>query len=71
MDWLGLYSKFESAKNFVQSNDFKNQDEYQTFINQLLTKNISLGKIRVPLNPQKEYKDKGWKGWPHFLGKTK
>ena len=69
-DWLGTerianqrrkFRNFLDAKSFAKTLGFKNKVEWK-----LAAKS---GKIssNIPHDPQKTYKNKGWKGWGDFL----
>lgn len=73
-DWLGTgavahfnreYRSFEEAKKFAQSLGITKQVEWYEY--------CKSGKKPddIPTNPQRTYKDKGWKGMADFLGKEK
>ncbi|MDA7628227.1 hypothetical protein N8843_06270, partial [Verrucomicrobia bacterium] len=53
---------FEEAKEFVRSLNLKNKNEWRAF--------CKSGKLPsdIPTNPNKIYKDKGWKGMGDWLG---
>jgi len=56
------FRSFSDAKSFAKTLGFKNKDEWK-----LAAKS---GKIssNIPHDPQKTYKNKGWKGWGDWLG---
>ena len=59
------FLSFEEAQKLVQSMRIKSSIQYRQMKKEgLLSKNMHW-------NPAKFYKDKGWKGWKHFLGTTK
>jgi len=73
-DWFGTYtiapqkmvfSDFETAKLITKKLNIQNTDDWRRL--------SKLKKIpnSIPSNPDKKYKDKGWKGWADFLGKEK
>ena len=75
-DWLGtgnVYRKtvwdFNKAVRFVNRLKLTSVKEWTKYykgeINGLVFNN------NLPTAPNVKYKDKGWKGWDHFLGKTK
>ena len=70
-DFLGKFSTFRKARKFCSGTSFTDKKDYQKFISELEKSNSDVKGLFLPLHPDKEYKDKGWKGWPHFLGKTK
>jgi hypothetical protein len=70
-DWLGTevianqnkeFWPYERASKFIKLQKLKNLKEWREF--------SSSGKrpINLPSQPEVKYKDKGWKGWPDFLG---
>jgi len=69
-DWLGYkkgfsgynYLNFKEAKSYVHSLNLKNQKEWKKF-----TKS-NLRPDNIPSNPNRVYKDKGWKGLGDWLG---
>lgn len=71
-DWLGtntiapqnrVFLDFKSAKELIKQLNLKNTDEWNIY--------SKSGKRpdNIPSNPQKNYKEKGWKGWTDFFGK--
>jgi hypothetical protein len=73
-DWLGTnyvanqtrsYLPFSKAKVVVQKLGAKSVAQWNAL--------FKLGKQppNVPRNSDQVYRDKGWKGWADFLGKTK
>ena len=73
-EWLGtftiapqkmIFTDFESAKLMLKKLNIQNTDDWKRL--------RKLNKIpnSIPSNPDKKYKDKGWKGWADFLGKEK
>jgi hypothetical protein len=61
-DQFKNFVSFKKAKEIIKKIKIKNSFEYN-----LMSKS---GKrpLEIPSNPQKEYQNKGWKGWPDFLG---
>ena len=59
------YTAFEYAKNYVSKLDLKTSKDWMIY-----SKSGKRPKD-IPSNPQNNYKEKGWKGWPDFLGKEK
>ena len=70
-DWLGTYSianaekvylKYSEAILFVHSLKLISQKEWNLYCN-------SKERMKnIPTNPQRTYKNKGWKGWGDWLG---
>ena len=60
-----VFREFNDAKEFLHKLKLKNQIEWQKFAKSNLKPND------IPSNPQKVYKNKGWKGWGDWLGKEK
>ena len=69
IDWFHFFSKsspddyyptHEEAKQAVAKINIKSQSEYNKRYNE---------DLKLPSNPQKFYKDKGWINWLDFLGK--
>ena len=67
-DFLGytyekkIFLSFEEAKSFVQKLHIKNAKEWIRYC-------LSGNKLEnIPTKPQMTYKNKGWKGFPDFLG---
>ena len=60
-----VFREFNDAKEFLRKLKLKNQIEWQKFAKSNLKPND------IPSNPQKVYKDKGWKGLGDWLGKEK
>ena len=58
VDWL----KFEDAKKFVSKLKLKSRKEYRNY--------KSKKKHGLPHKADRVYKNKGWKGWKDFLGKS-
>ena len=56
------FRKFEQAQEYVQDNNIKSGPQYRE-----LKKNGELPDD-MPSDPRITYRDKGWKGWRHFLG---
>ena len=72
-DWLGTetfdkrqgdFYDFQKARNFIRGKGIKSFEEWLRWY-----KNHKPEKI--PSNPDKTYKDSGWKGWKDFLGTDK
>ena len=70
-DWLGTgviadkyktWRRFQDTKSFAISLNLKNKEKWDTF--------AKSGKLPndIPAAPSQVYKNKGWKGWPDFLG---
>jgi hypothetical protein len=72
-DWLASTNRgrnmawlpFEEAREQVRALGFRGQKEWHEY-SKSSDKNMD-----IPSNPNKIYKDKGWKGWADFLGKEK
>jgi predicted helicase len=64
-DQFKNFVSFKKAKEIIKKIKIKNSFEYN-----LMSKS---GKrpLEIPSNPQKEYQNKGWKGWPDFLGTSR
>ena len=70
-DWLGYnigfsgysYLSFSEARSFVHKLNLKNQREWKDYVKSNLRPN------NIPSNPNRIYKDKGWKGLADWLGK--
>ena len=58
----GPYRSFESAKKYIQSLRFHNQQEWAKYAK---SENRPLD---IPAGPGRVYKDKGWKGYGDWLG---
>jgi len=70
-DWLGTgsispsdrkFQKYEEARKFARKLDLKSKNKWFDYV-----------KLRkhpddIPNDPRASYKNKGWKGWPDFLG---
>ncbi|MBM3611058.1 MAG: hypothetical protein FJX18_06020, partial [Alphaproteobacteria bacterium] len=56
-----VFLSYEESKNEIQSLNLKSVSEWRYF-----SKTNRPNKI--PANPNTYYKNKGWKGWPDFLG---
>ena len=65
-----LIGSYNQARKKAIHFGLKTSLEYRAFIKELNSTMDSFQK-RLPFNPADYYKDKGWKGWDHFLGKTK
>ena len=69
-DWLGYnvgfsgysYLSFGEARNFVHKLNLKNQKEWKDYVKS------NLRPDNIPSNPDRLYKDKGWKGLGDWLG---
>jgi superfamily II DNA or RNA helicase len=73
-DWLGTgavapqlrkYITYQDAAYIVSKLGLRSQLEWKEF-----TKSKKFP-VDIPARPSHVYKNKGWKGWDHFLGKTK
>jgi superfamily II DNA or RNA helicase len=63
-DWLGCdWEIFEKAKTFAKKLKLENESQWkQYYLSNKLPDNI-------PTHPERTYANKGWNGWPDFLGK--
>ena len=70
-DWLGtgtirtdlkVFREFEEAQKYVQSQGLRSQLDWNQW------KKQGSRPEDIPSNPDKTYKDSGWKGWKDFLG---
>lgn len=70
-DWLGTdnvasknrkYASFENARSFARSLNLKSRNEWQLLSNE---NNLPAD---IPAGPSRVYADKGWIGWPDWLG---
>lgn len=64
VDWDSFLGKetfptYEEARQIVKENGIKDKEEYL----------LSYEKLRLPKNPNRTYKGKGWKKWDYFFGK--
>ncbi|MDE0151625.1 MAG: hypothetical protein OXK80_03895 [Bdellovibrionales bacterium] len=57
------FRTFRRAHNYIRRHNIQSITQYQE-----MKKNGELPDD-MPSNPNQTYKDKGWKGWPHFLGR--
>ena len=73
-DWLGTgtiapklkeFKSYTKSRNYIMSYNLNSSKEWREFCDRKEFPND------MPKNPNQTYKDKGWKGWDHFLGKTK
>ena len=73
-DWIGTgsvaskdksFRDFKSAREYVKPLNIQSAAEWRGF------RTSGKKPADIPAAPDVSYKDKGWKGWPHFLGKTK
>ena len=56
---------YEGAKKIIHGFNIQSTVKWREFVkSEKMPKNI-------PANPDRDYKDKGWKGWADFLGKEK
>jgi len=76
-DWFGtgyispmerVYSPFSKARAFASKLQLASRQEWENYC-----KDGVKGKPKlpsdIPATPARIYKDKGWKGWPYWLGK--
>jgi len=56
------FRTFEDARKYVRTLDLKNQKEWRVFIKSSKRPND------IPTNPEKVYKNKGWKSTGDWLG---
>ena len=61
-DQYKKFVSFEEAKKIVKKIKISSCSHYN-----IISKNGKRPSM-IPSNPQKEYKNDGWKGWPDFLG---
>jgi superfamily II DNA or RNA helicase len=75
-DWLGtgtiaprfkVYLPYEEARAFVQSLNLKSQKEWYKFTKKQMPEKGTLPED-IPANPQRTYKQRGWKGFGNWLG---
>ena len=75
-DWLGTgfvashlkkYRSFKEARKFARSLNLKTSSEWKMFCNGELPEKSSLPDD-IPKKVTNTYKDKGWDGWPDFIG---
>jgi superfamily II DNA or RNA helicase len=59
---------FSDARKFVHKLGLKNQKDWQDYCGGKL-KNLPKKPLGIPSNPQKKYKNNGWKGLADWLGK--
>jgi hypothetical protein len=57
------YLNYTKAKKFIKKYNFKKSSDYLNF-----TKSNNFPVNFLPRYPGEVYKNKGWKGWPYFLG---
>ena len=62
---LRKYFSYKKARAYVHDLKLKSAEEWRKF-----TRSGKLPKD-IPTSPKDVYKNKGWKGWPDFLGKKK
>ena len=64
-DFLGYkerkFYSFDIARDEVRALNFKTQKDYKIFAREPHN-------YMFPVKPERTYKEKGWKGWPDFLG---
>jgi len=73
-DWLGVaprdrkYLQFQQARKVVHGLQLKTGSEYRKYCKgEMLDEKGKLPKD-IPSNPEGRYKNKGWSGWPDWLG---
>ncbi len=72
-DWLGTelppkvskFIPFEDALQFAKKLNLGSKNDWYYYCKS------GLKPENLPANPSVAYKNKGWKGWPDFLGKSK
>jgi len=57
-----IYLKFRQARSFARKQGLKSNKEWAPLVLKLKRKDL-------PRSPDNVYKNKGWNGWPDFLGK--
>ena len=60
------FLNFKKAKVIVSKFNLKNEREWRAF-----TKTAAFKKLNIPVAADRHYKNKGWKGYAHFLGFNK
>ena len=60
------FLNFKKAKAIVRKFKLKNEREWRVF-----TKTAVFKKLNIPVAADRHYKNKGWKGYAHFLGFNK
>ena len=63
---LRKYASFKDAQKYAKPLKLKSSYEWFKHI-----KRINKLPSNIPTSPHRQYKDKGWKGWPDFLGRKK
>ncbi|HIA06730.1 MAG TPA: hypothetical protein EYN71_08535 [Flavobacteriales bacterium] len=64
------FREYSDARRFVKRLNIKNQYQWYQY-NKVKMPDREKRPADIPINPQLSYKNEGWKGWEHFLGKTK
>ena len=64
--WKLKFLSYKKAKKNIHKFKLRNEKEWRLF-----TKNKAFKKLHIPVAVDRNYKNKGWKGWPDFLGKKK
>ena len=59
-DYLGTKLNYEESREAIKDLGIVSSYEYQ-----MIKDSLPRG---VPKQPHKTFKDKGWQGWPHYLG---
>ena len=62
-----VWRRYEEAKKFARSFNFKNQYEWSDYVRGKYKK-LPLLPVDIPRSVFSVYRDKGWKGWGDFLG---
>ena len=57
-----IYLKFTEARNFARAQGLLSKKEWSPYI-------TKMNRNDLPKSPDQIYKNKGWNGWPDFLGK--
>ena len=73
-DWLGNQRKANKNKVFLNYVECREYIQHLHLRNNAEWRQYAKGESKpdnIPASPDKVYKDKGWKDWDHFLGKTK
>ena len=61
-----VWRPFEEAREFARSLNLKNEDEWEQY--STFGKDGILKPNDIPVNPNRIYKNDGWKGWTYWLG---
>ena len=58
------FKSYTESMNYIKKYNLKNFKDWRKFCER------EDFPLNIPKSPHQTYKDKGWKGWDHFLGKT-